>query len=126
MSREFLKGSWQEQRSFSPAVVTQGGQIVWLAGQGATSDDNGTSLVGDFEGQTRHVFKLLARTLERAGGKLDDIVTMTVFIADTRFGDRFTQIRSEQFKNGYPASALLTVSGFARPEMLVDSSCSRY
>lgn len=120
MLRDVLKGSWQEQRSFSPAVVTNGGRIVWLAGQGATQDDQGKSLVGDFDGQTRHTFKLISQTLERAGGKLDDIVTMTVFIADTRFGDRFTEIRKEQFKNGYPASALLTVSGFARPEMLVE------
>lgn len=120
MSREVLKGTWQEQRSFSPAVVTNGGRIVWLAGQGAVQDDQGKSLVGDFDGQTRQAFSLIARTLERVGGKLDDIVTMTVFIADTRFGDRFTQIRKEQFKSGYPASALLTVSGFARPEMLVE------
>jgi 2-iminobutanoate/2-iminopropanoate deaminase len=120
MLRDVLKGSWQEQRSFSPAVVTNGGRIVWLAGQGATQDDQGKSLVGDFDGQTRQTFKLISQTLERVGGKLDDIVTMTVFIADTRFGDRFTEIRREQFKNGYPASALLTVSGFARPEMLVE------
>jgi enamine deaminase RidA (YjgF/YER057c/UK114 family) len=120
VSRDVLKGSWQEQRSFSPAVVTTGGRIVWLAGQGATQDDEGKSLVGDFDGQTRQAFSLISRTLERAGGKLDDIVTMTVFIADTRFGDRFIELRRDQFKNGFPASALLTVSGFARPEMLVE------
>ena len=50
------------------------------------------------------------RTLERAGGSLANLVTMTVFINDARNGDRFVQIRREYFPDGcYPCSALLTI-----------------
>src|SRR5207302_7408731 len=56
----------------------------------------------------------------RAGGALGDMVTMTVFITDARFGDRFTQLRKEIFGDNFPASALITVAGLARPEMLVE------
>ena len=45
---------------------------------------------------------------------------MTVFINDVRHGDRFTEIRKEIFKDCFPASALITVSGFARPGILIE------
>ena len=121
MERIFLDGTWQDQRSFSPAVTTSGGRMIWLAGHGALFDDGKKSLAGNFEGQTRQSFKLLEKTLEQAGGRISDIVTMTVFIIDARYGTRFTEIRSEYFEGtNYPASALLTVAGFAQPEMMVE------
>jgi enamine deaminase RidA (YjgF/YER057c/UK114 family) len=45
---------------------------------------------------------------------------MTVFINDPRHGDRFTQIRKEILKDNFPASALITVTAFARPEILIE------
>ena len=45
---------------------------------------------------------------------------MTVFITDARFGDRFTELRKEIFRDDFPASALITIRGLARPEMLVE------
>jgi 2-iminobutanoate/2-iminopropanoate deaminase len=48
------------------------------------------------------------------------MVTMTVFITDARFGDRFTELRKEIFGDNFPASALITVAGLARPELLVE------
>jgi enamine deaminase RidA (YjgF/YER057c/UK114 family) len=81
-------------------------------------------LDGDFDGQARQAFRNLADTLAHAGGKLADIVTMTVFIADSRYGDRFIEIRKEVFPSGqYAASALITAAGFARPAMLVEIQC---
>ena len=41
-------------------------------------------------------------------------------ITDARHGDRFTQLRKEIFGDNFPASALITVAGLARPEMLVE------
>ena len=53
--------------------------------------------------------------------KLDDIVTMTVFITDMANGTRFTQLRKEFFKEGsYPASALIGIKELARPEMMIE------
>ena len=120
-AKQCLEGTARaKERAFSPAVATEGGKVVWLAGQTALEDATGKSLEGNFEGQTRAVFAALDRTLQRAGGKLDDVVTMTVFITDVRHGDRFVQIRKELFKDCYPASALVTVSGFARPGILIE------
>ena len=84
-SKEYLKGDRPQQRGYSEAVITEGGRMVWLAGQTATLDDNGKSLASDFDGQVRQLFKNLDRTLQKAGGKLADMVQMTVFITDVRY-----------------------------------------
>jgi 2-iminobutanoate/2-iminopropanoate deaminase len=109
-----------EARAYSQAVITEGGRTVWLAGQIAISDANRKSLAGDFDGQTREIFRLLGETLKEAGGGLRDMVTMTVFITDGRFGDRFTELRKEIFGGDFPASALITCRALARPELLVE------
>jgi 2-iminobutanoate/2-iminopropanoate deaminase len=119
-AKDFIKGERPQQRGYSLAVITEGGKIVWLAGQTATVDDTGKSLAGDFEGQARQIFKLLGATLEKAGGKLGDMVQMTVFITDVRYGDRLTQIRKEIFGDNFPGSALITVTALAIPEAKIE------
>jgi len=115
------KTDFQKSRAFSPAVVTDGGRVVWMAGQTATTDADGKDISGNFEAQTRRVFALMDQTLRRTGGTLANLVTMTVFIKDARYGDRFVQIRREMFPDGnFPGSALITVSNFARPGMEIE------
>jgi enamine deaminase RidA (YjgF/YER057c/UK114 family) len=121
MQKSFIRGARQQQRSYSPAVVTQGaGRIIWLAGQGGHVDDAGKSLAGDFEAQCRQTFRNLEKTLAEAGAKLSDMVTMTVFLIDARYTTRMTEIRREIFANDFAASAAVTVAGFADPNMMIE------
>jgi 2-iminobutanoate/2-iminopropanoate deaminase len=121
-SVQYLAGdAFQKERAFSPAVITRGGKTIWLAGQTATEDLKGKSLLGDFQGQARTVFALMDRTLKRSGGSLQNLVTMTVFINDPRNGDQLIKLRHELFPDGkFPASALITVSNFAQPGLLIE------
>ena len=121
-TREYLKGDKRQQgRAYSPAVKTRGGTTIYLAGHGGFQDESGKSYPGDFDAQVRVSFERIQKTLERAGGSLDDIVTMTVFITDMANGTRFTQLRREFFKEGrYPASALIGIKELALPEMMVE------
>ena len=120
MARTNLKNPRAQARAYSQAVITESGRTIWLAGQVAAEDAAGRSLLGDFDGQVREVFARLGRTLEEAGASLADMVTMTVFITDARFGDRFTELRQEIFGDDFPASALITCAGLARPGLLVE------
>jgi 2-iminobutanoate/2-iminopropanoate deaminase len=120
MPRRFIARERAQARAYSQAVITEGGRIIWLAGQTAAEDGAGRSLAADFDGQVREVFRRLGATLEEAGAALSDMVTMTVFITDARLGDRFTELRKEIFGDKFPASALITVAGLARPELLVE------
>ena len=114
---QHLEGTdFQKSRGFSPAVITEGGKTVWLAGQTTTTDLEGKDIAGKFDEQARTIFALINRTLERAGGSLANLVTMTVFINDARNGDRFVASGREHLPDArYPCSALLTISAFARP-----------
>ena len=121
-TREYLKGDQrQQQRSYSPAVKARGGTTIFLAGHGGFHDDDGKTYPGDFDAQTRVTFERIRKTLERAGGSLDNIVTMTVFITDMKNGDRFTELRRQYFTDGrYPGSALIGIKELARPEMMIE------
>ncbi|MGH7835371.1 MAG: RidA family protein [Candidatus Binatia bacterium] len=120
--KEYLRGSErQASRAYSPAVVTQQGKTVYLAGYGGYSDESGKAYPGDFDAQVRVCFERMRAVLERAGGSLSDIVTMTVFIVDMKNGDRFTELRREFFSEGhYPASALIGIKELAHPEMMLE------
>ena len=119
-SKEYLKGDQPQRRAYSEAVITEGGKTVWLAGQTATVDDEGKSLASDFDGQARQLFKNLDRTLQKAGGKLSDMVQMTVFITDVRNGTQLTQIRREVFGDNFPGSALITITALAPPDAKIE------
>ena len=119
-AQKYIKGERPQTRGYSLAVITEGGKTVWLGGQIATVDDSGKSLAGDFEGQVRQIFKLLNATLQKAGGKLSDMVQMTVFITDVRNGDRLTEIRREIFGDNFPGSALITITALADPNAKIE------
>jgi enamine deaminase RidA (YjgF/YER057c/UK114 family) len=121
MARHLEGTEQQKSRAYSPAVVTESGRIVWMAGQTATVDGDGVDISGNFEAQTHRVFALMDQTLRRAGGTLADLVTMTVFIKEPRHGDPLVEIRKQKFPDGrYPGSALITVANFARPGMEIE------
>ena len=121
MHRRHLSAPRQKSRSYSPAVITEGGRTVWLAGHLADQDEDGNSLAGDFDGQVRCTFRKIAQTLRDAGGDLGDIVAMTVYIVDVANNTRLVELRKEFFADdAYPASTLVTVAALNRPELMVE------
>jgi 2-iminobutanoate/2-iminopropanoate deaminase len=124
MPRQYLgtpeSDAWLATRAFSSAVVTTGGKTIWLAGHVGTETDDGKKLKGDFEGQVRQTFHNIETTLKQVGGSLGDLVTMTVYTLDTGHGDRFVQLRREILKKDFPCSALITVAGFANPDIMIE------
>ena len=120
MPRQYVKRDVEESRAYSRSVTTTGGNAIWMAGVGAPFDANGRSLGGDFEAQCRGTFAALKESVEAAGATMDDIVTMTVFITDMRYGPRFLEMRRDYFTKGYPGSALIGIESLAVPEMMLE------
>jgi 2-iminobutanoate/2-iminopropanoate deaminase len=104
-------------RAYSHGV--RAGNLLFLAGQTGT-DAEARPGAGRFELQTRRIFERMQIILQAAGGSLDNLVTMTVFITDMRFGDEFVRLRGEILKRDFPASALIGVSHLANPEALLE------
>jgi len=121
MKKSFVRGTWQVKRAFSPAVIAEGaGRTIFIAGHTGQTDDAGKSLAGDFDAQFEQTFRNIEKTLAEAGAKLSDMVTMTVFLIDARYTTRMTELRTELFGRDFPASAAITVQGFAQPEMMIE------
>lgn len=120
MKKSFVGAARSAHRAYTPAIITEGAaKTVWVAGHTGGVDDAGKSLAGDFDAQCRQTFRNIEKTLAEAGAKLSDLVTMTVFLIDARYTTRMTELRTEIFGKDYPASAAITVSGFAQPGMMI-------
>ena len=113
---EYVKSPGGQRGGYSQAVVTDaGGKIIWLAGFTPTHDS------ANFETQVRETFTNMQAVLVKQHANLSDVVTMTAFIKDARYRDTFTKVRKEFFKDNFPASAQITVSGFAGgPDQMVE------
>jgi len=118
--KRFVKRESAERSGYSQAVVTQAGRTIWLAGHTGAVDASGKSLAGDFDAQVRAVFAAMEATLTEAGGKLSDMVTMTVFLTDPRNHRRFTEMRREILGRDFPASAAIGISHLANPNALLE------
>src|SRR5438552_16872473 len=87
------KTPFQLSRAFSPGVVTEGGRIVWVAGQTATRGNEGKDIANNFEAQVKQVFSQIDQMMKRAGGSLANIVQVTVLLKESRYGGRFIEMR---------------------------------
>lgn len=119
-ARTYVKTDAAQRNAFSISVATEGGKVIWLGGQTGAMDDDHHSLAGDFEGQAKQVIKRLTQTMEKNGGKLSDIVNMTVFITDVRDGRTWIDVRKAAFGDNFPGSALITVSALQDPNAKIE------
>jgi enamine deaminase RidA (YjgF/YER057c/UK114 family) len=94
------------------------GNMVFLAGE--TGAAPGLTEPLNLETQTRRTFAKMQTILEAAGGSLDDLVTMTVFITDIRYASEFTRLRAEILGRDFPGSALIGVSRLVTPDALLE------
>ena len=90
MAEYMGKSEQQKKRAYSPAVITQGGKTVWLAGQTATQDEQGNDISSNFRRPGPAPSSACStRRSKTCGGSLANMVTMTVFIIDPRHGEKF-------------------------------------
>jgi 2-iminobutanoate/2-iminopropanoate deaminase len=121
MKREHVRThTWHEARAFSSAVKVTGGSLVFLAGMSPVDEQRRLVGVADFDRQVEQVWENMRLAVEKAGGKMSDIVTMTVFLTDMRHGNRFIELRQQKFGRDFPASALIGIDQLAVPGMLVE------
>jgi len=108
------------QSAYSQAVKVKGGTLVFLSGVGPTDEKGALLAPGDFPGQVRATWENMRRIMAKAGGSLDDIVTMTVYTTERRWGETFTDMRKEVFKTGYPSSAFMEARKLLTPGALLE------
>ena len=75
--------------------------------------------------QTKQIFTRIKRICEAAGGSLEDIVKMTIYMVDIKNNTEVWRARREFFSGDFPASTLVEVRSLAGPETLVEIETDR-
>jgi 2-iminobutanoate/2-iminopropanoate deaminase len=105
---------------YSQDIQTEGGRLLFIAGQTA-SDKNGNVVgKGDIKAQTRQVFDNIKAVLESAGGSLDNLVMTTTYITDRKYREGYNEVRRGLYKKDPPTSTLLIVSGLANEDYMIE------
>jgi 2-iminobutanoate/2-iminopropanoate deaminase len=108
------------QSAYSQAVKVKGGALLFLSGVGPVDEKGVLAAPGDFAGQVRATWDNMRRIVAKAGGSLDDIVTMTVYTTERRWGEIFTDMRKGIFRTGYPSSAFVEARKLRTPGALLE------
>jgi len=97
------------------------GDMLFISGQVARPLEGGRTLVGENEyEQAKQIFTRIKLICEGAGGSLDDIVKLTIFMVDIKNNTEVWRARREFFTGDFPASTLVEVRSLAGPETLVE------
>jgi enamine deaminase RidA (YjgF/YER057c/UK114 family) len=109
---------------FSHGVLVTGGRLLFLAGQTASDAEGRILAPGDLVAQYRQVLHNLQTVVEAAGGQMQDIVKITIFVRDRDdYRSRLKALGSVHkafFGAYYPATALFEISRFFQDEALIE------
>lgn len=106
---------------FSHATVTEArGRLVFISGMTARRADGSIAGVGDIEAQTRQVCENIKAAVEEAGGGMDDICRVDVFVRNMEHFDLIHKVRRDYFKPPAPASTMVEVCKMTSPDYLIE------
>jgi enamine deaminase RidA (YjgF/YER057c/UK114 family) len=115
---------WKKPRGYSNLVKTIGGTTLYLAGQGSFDSEGNLVGEGDFSKQYEQAFINIQEVLEAGGGKLSDIVRMTIYCTDRdaffKSGKECAQIYRKYFGDYYPAMTFLEINKLFIDGMLLE------
>jgi 2-iminobutanoate/2-iminopropanoate deaminase len=106
--------------AFSSGVEAPGGRTVYVSGQVSLNAEGTVVGEGDIKLQTQTVLEHVKTVVQEAGGGMEDIVKVTVFITDMGLYDEIHEVRRRYFEEPYPASSMVEVSALIDPRLLIE------
>lgn len=111
----------QPNGHFSHAtMIAAAGRLVFISGMTARRVDGSIAGLGDIAAQTRQVCENLQAAMAEAGGSLDDICRVDVYVRNMEHFDIIHQVRREFFRPPLPASTMVEVNKFTSPDYLIE------
>lgn len=111
----------QPSGHFSQGVaIAATGRFVFISGMTARRPDGTIAGIGDVSEQTRQVCENVKAAVEAAGGTMDDICRVDVFIRNMEHFDAIHKIRREYFNEPAPASTMVEITKMTSPEYLIE------
>jgi reactive intermediate/imine deaminase len=114
MTREIIKTDQAPQAIGTYSQAVRVGSTVYLSGQIALDPETMTMVDGDTETEIRRVLDNLAAVARAAGGSLDKMVKLNVFLVDLSNFALVNQVMAEYFQEPYPARAAIGVASLPR------------
>ncbi|MGE8548436.1 Rid family detoxifying hydrolase [Alcaligenes sp. WGS1538] len=99
---------------YSQAIVASGGKTVYLSGQIGLEPATGELVSENFEGQVRQAFANLEAVVQAAGGSLDDIVKLNLFLTDLSKFASANAIMAELIPQPFPARSTIGVASLPK------------
>jgi 2-iminobutanoate/2-iminopropanoate deaminase len=106
---------------FSQATMIEArGKLVFISGMTARRADGSIAGIGDIEVQTKQVCENIKSAVETAGGKMDDIVRVDVYVRNMEHFEQIHKVRREYFKAPAPASTMVEICKMTSPDYLIE------
>ncbi len=101
-------------------MIKARGRLIFISGMTARRLDGSIAGIGDIEAQTRQVCENVKSAVEQAGGTVDDICRVDVYVRNMEHFDQIHKVRREYFKSPAPASTMIEVCKMTSPEYLIE------
>lgn len=95
-------------------------RLVFISGMTARNASGGVTGVGDITAQTHRVCQNLKAAVEAAGGTLDDIARVDVYVRNMEDFNAIHEVRRQYFTGQPPASTMVEVSKFVNKDYLIE------
>ena len=106
---------------FSHATIIEArGRLVFISGMTARNAKGEVVGIGDIDAQTRQVCENIKAAVEEAGGTMDDICRVDVYVRNIEHFDAIHKVRREYFKSPAPASTMVEVTKMVNPNYLIE------
>ena len=114
MAREIIRTDKAPQAIGTYSQAVKLGSTVYLSGQIPLVPESMEMVEGDIERQIRRVFDNLRAVAQAAGGDLQDVVKLNVFLTDLGDFPVVNQVMAEYFSEPYPARAAVGVAALPK------------
>jgi len=114
MTREIIHTADAPEAIGTYSQAVKVGDVVYLSGQIPLVPETMTIVEGDFAIQVRRVFDNLTAVAQAAGGELQDIVKLNIFLTDLSHFGTVNEIMADYFEQPYPARAAIGVSSLPK------------
>ena len=110
---------------YSPGIAVTpapGQRMIFVSGQVATDRHGTVRSPGDAGGQTEVVFERIGQVLAQAGGTLDDLVSLVIYLVNMKDFTAVSTVRNRVLGTPAPSSTLVQVAALAENGCLVEIS----
>ena len=118
--KKIISGSVPEPRPNIFSNCLKVGDQIFMSG--TTAGDNKGGVLGDGspEDQSRQCLNKIKALVEGAGGRLSNVVKLTVYLTNINHRSDFGKVRKEYFKGVMPCSTLIEVNRFVHPNLVIE------